>query len=156
MGTQLKPRQGIPAGLVAGAGMILVWALFAQLFGPGADMLIDTIAATVLGDDVIISGWQPQMLIVGLTIHFVIAILLGVLYAVSLDRLPLREALLVSTFYGLTIWFVSSFIVAGWFNDAIEAFIRTWWGFLAHLGYGFLLGAYAVRFGEPAAAVSPD
>ena len=156
MGTQLKTRQGVGAGLVAGAGMIFFWALFAQIFGPGADTLINPIAATVLGKDVIASGWQPLPLIVGLAIHFVIAILLGLLYAVSMDRLPRKETLLVSTFYGLTIWIVSSFIVAGWFNDAIEALSRTWWGFLSFLFYGFLLGVYASRFGEPAPTVAPD
>jgi hypothetical protein len=154
MGTKLQPRNGIAAGLVAGIGMIVVWALFAQLFGEGARSLIDTIASTILGDQAFAPDMQAISLIVGLLIHLVISVLLGLLYAVSLDRLSMRDTLAVSTFYGFTIWVVSSFIVAGWFNDLILSYSRTWWGFLAYLTFGLALGAYANRRGAPAPALS--
>lgn len=152
LGTQLKPRQGAPAGLLAGLGMAVIYGLLAQLFGPGADRLLNTIAATLLGSDAAGSA----ALLVGLAIHLILAVLLGLLFASSLDRIPRRESLVVATFYGFTIWFVSSFIVGGWFNDAILSFNRSWWGLLAHLSFGFLLGLYAVRRGTPPPAVSPD
>ncbi len=154
MGLKIPPRNGIFAGLVAGLGMIVVWAVFAQLFGDGARNLIDTIASTILGARAFAGDMQALSLLVGLLIHFLISVLLGLLYAVSLDRLTARDTLVVSTFYGFTIWFVSSFIVAGWFNDLIVSYSRTWWGILAFLSFGFVLGAYANRRGVPAPALS--
>ncbi len=149
MGTKLQPRNGISAGLVAGIGMIVVWALFAQIFGDGARSLINTIASTILGDQAFSADMQLASLLLGLLIHLVISVLLGLLYAVSLDRLNARDTLVVSMFYSFTIWVVSSFIVAGWFNDLILNYCRTWWGFLAYLTFGFVLGLYANRRGAP-------
>jgi len=156
MGMQLRSHQGIWAGIFAGAGMIIAWMLFAQLLGSGADQLIDTIAATVLGQDTAVAGWQPVTTLVGLGLHLLIAIVLGLLFAVSMDRLKRRDTLLVSTFYGFTIWFVASFLLSGWLQPAIQPFCRTWWGLAVHLLFGFLLGVYAVRFGTPPPVLSPD
>jgi len=150
MGTKLQSRDGIIAGFIAGTGMIVIWALFAQLFGNGARSLIDTIAFTFLGDQAFAGEKQSLALLLGLLIHFVISALLGLLYAVSLDRLDARDTLVVSVFYGFTIWVVSSFIVGGWFNDLILSYSRTWWGFLAFFVFGLALGAYANRRGAPA------
>ena len=145
MGNKLQPRDGIIAGLVAGIGMIVVWALFAQIFGDGARSLVNTIASTILGDQAFAGDMQMLSLFLGLLIHFLISALLGLLYAVSLDRLDARDTLVVSMFYSFTIWVVSSFIVGGWFNDLILSYSRTWWGFLAFLSFGLMLGAYANR-----------
>ncbi|MCP4165003.1 MAG: hypothetical protein GY759_03795 [Chloroflexi bacterium] len=156
LGTKLQPRQGIGAGLVAGTGMIIVWTVGAAFFGPGAASLINTIAATFLGDSAIGSSWQLAAIMVGLLIHYVLSILLGILFAASLDRLDRRNTLVVSSFYGFTIWFVSSFIVAGWFNELIVQFSRNWWGLVAYLIFGLLLGVFAVRRGTPPPVLSPD
>jgi len=155
MGTKLQSRAGIVAGLVAGIGMIVVWALFAQLFGGGARSLVNTIASTILGDQAFAGAMQWVSLLVGLLIHLLISALLGLLYAVSLDRLDARDTLVVSIFYGFTIWVVSSFIVGSWFNELILSYSRTWWGFLAYFTFGLVLGAYANRRGAPVPAQSP-
>ncbi|NUQ38943.1 MAG: hypothetical protein HUU23_14340 [Caldilineales bacterium] len=156
LGTQLQPRQGAPAGFLAGLGMALLYGLLAQLFGPGAERWLNTIAATLLGQTVIAAGWQPGPLLAGLGLHLLVAVLLGLLFAASLDRLPRGQTLTVATFYGFTIWFVSSFILGGWLNPAILEFNRTWWGLLAHLGFGLLLGLYAGARGAPPPTLSPD
>ena len=152
MGNKLQPRDGIFAGLAAGIGMIVVWALFAQIFGDGARSLVNTIASTILGDGAFVGDMQMLSLLLGLLIHLLISALLGLLYAVSLDRLDTRDTLVVSIFYSFTIWVVSSFIVGGWFNDLILSYSRTWWGFLAFLTFGLVLGAYANRRGAPVPA----
>ena len=154
MGNKLQPRDGIIAGLVAGIGMIVVWALLAQIFGDGARSLVNTIASTILGDQAFAGDSQMLSLLLGLLIHFLISALLGLLYAVSLDRLDARDTLVVSTFYGFTIWVVSSFIVGGWFNDLILSYSRTWWGFLVFLTFGLMLGACANRRGAPVPALN--
>ncbi|NOX61482.1 MAG: hypothetical protein GXP42_05990 [Chloroflexi bacterium] len=107
------------------------------------------IAMSLLGEPAtrLDSAW---LMAVGLIIHLIVAALLGLLFASSMDRLPKRETLIVSTFYGFTIWIVASFILGHWMSESILRFNRTWWGCLAHLGFGFLLGVYAVRFGAGA------
>lgn len=154
LGAQLQPRQGIPAGLLAGVAMLAVWALLAQFAGPGADQLLAAIAATFLGSNAFVGGWL--VLLVGVLLHLIISILLGLLFASSLDRISPRETLVVSTFYGFTIWVVAAFIVGAWFNEAIIPLLRTWWGLFACLSFGLVLGLYAVARGTPPPTLSPD
>lgn len=146
MGTKLQPRQGIPAGIFAGLGMMLVWMLGAQVWGPGADVLLSSIGAVLFR-----SATPSLMLATGLIIHFVVAILLGLLFAVSLDRLSNRDVLIVSTFYGFTIWIVAVFILRHWVHVEAVQMSRSWWGFFTFLVFGFLLGVYANKFGAPPA-----
>lgn len=146
MGTKLQPRQGVPAGIFAGLGMILVWMLGAQLWGPGAEALLASIGAALFP-----WGTPALMMATGIVLHFVIAILLGLLFAVSLDRLSSKDALIVSTFYGFTIWVVAVVILRHWVHlDAVQM-SRSWWGFFTFLFFGFLLGVYANKFGAPPA-----
>ncbi len=146
MGTKLQPRQGIPAGIFAGLGMLLVWAAGAHLWGPGADTLLSSIGAVLFPE-----GTPVLMVTAGIIIHFIIAILLGLLFAVSLDRLSNKDSLIVSTFFGFTIWVVAVIILRHWVHvDAVQM-SRSWWGLVAFLLFGFLLGLYANIFGAPPA-----
>jgi hypothetical protein len=143
MGTKLQPRQGVPAGLFAGLGMLILWLIGAQVWGPGAETLLSSIGGVLL------PGGSPVVqMAMGLVIHFVISIGLGALFAVSLDRLSAKDTLIVSTFYGFTIWVVSILILRHWVHvDAVQM-SRSWWGFFVFLAFGFLLGVYANRFGQ--------
>jgi len=146
MGTKLDPRQGIPAGLFAGLGMMILWLAGAQLWGPGAVALLASI-----GDIFVPADAQTLALAVGLVIHFLISIGLGLLFAVSLDRLDSKDTLIVSTFYGFTIWVISILILRHWVQvEAVQA-SRSWWGFFTFLAFGFLLGVYANWLGKPPA-----
>jgi hypothetical protein len=144
MGTKLQPRQGVSAGLFAGLGMLLLWLAGAQLWGPGAISLL-----TSIGTVIIPGGSQAIALMAGLIVHFAIAIGLGTLFAVSLDRLDVKDTLIVSSFYGFTIWVVSIVILRHWVQiEAVQA-SRSWWGLFVFLFFGFLLGVYANLFGLP-------
>lgn len=154
LGAQLRPRQGLSAGLLAGAVMLALWAILSQLAGPGVGRLIAAIAATLMGASAFAGGWLP--LLVAILLHLAISLLLGLLFASSLDRVGPRETLVVSTFYGLTIWVVAAFIVGDWFNDAIPPYLRTWWGLLSCLSFGFVLGLFAIARGAPPPTLSPD
>lgn len=142
MGTKLHPRQGAPAGLFAGSGMLIVWLTAAQLWGPGAKSLLTSIGG------ILVTGNELLAIATGIFIHLVIAVGLGMLFAASLDRLDSKDTLIVSTFYGFTIWIVSILILRHWVHvDAIHM-SRSWWGFLVFLFFGFLLGVYANHFGQ--------
>ena len=143
MGAKLQPRQGVYAGLFAGVGMMLLWLCGAQIWGPGARMLLISIGGILPA----IESPSLQM-ILGLLIHFLIAVGLGVLFAVSLDRLDNKDTLIVSTFYGFTIWVVSVIILRHWLHVNAIQMSRSWWGFLVFLFFGFLLGVYANLFGR--------
>ncbi len=144
MGTKLQPQQGVSAGLSAGLGMLILWLAGAQLWGPGAMALLTSIGHVLIPYDS-----QTVLLIAGLVIHFAIATGLGVLFAVSLDRLNAKDTLIIATFYGFTIWVVSIVILRHWVQvEAVQA-SRSWWGFFVFLAFGFLLGVYANLFGLP-------
>ena len=142
MGMKLQPAQGIPAGLFAGIGMMVVWLIGAQKWSPGAEQLLASIGA------IITPGGSPSLqMAAGVILHLLIASVLGLLFAVSLDRLDTKDTLIVSTFYGFTIWVVSILILRHWVHvDAIQM-SRSWWGLFTFLAFGFLLGVYANRFG---------
>ncbi|MCO6450685.1 MAG: hypothetical protein J5I90_07825 [Caldilineales bacterium] len=156
LGLQLKPRQGIPAGILAGLVMAVFMMVLASLFGEGGIAWLQTIAATFMGAAAYLPASQTTAIVVGTSTHLLICIGLGVLYAASQDRLPWRETLVVALFYSFTIWVVASFILADWINPAILVFNRTWWGFLAHLMFGTTLAIFATRFGAPTPVLSPD
>ncbi len=142
MGSKLQPRQGIPAGLFAGGGMLILWLLGAQIWGPGAEAILQSIGDVIASDTS--SLWLN---IAGIFLHMLVSVGLGVLFAASLDRLDAKDTLVVSTFYGFTIWVVSVIILRHWIQvEAIWA-SRSWWGLLSYLFFGFLLGVYANYFG---------
>ncbi len=144
MGTKLEPRQGIPAGILAGAGMLMVWLGSADLWGPGWQAMLTSIGRVLLPDQ----ASAVMLMAAGLILHVLIAIGLGLLYAVSLDRLDAKDTLIVSGFYGFILWVVSILILRHWVHvEAIQA-SRSWWGLVAFLVFGLLLGVYANRFGR--------
>ncbi len=143
MGTKLQPRQGVSAGVFAGLGMLILWLVAARIWGPGAQTLLSSMGGVLFS-----SGSPAVQMGAGIVIHFAISTGLGVLFAVSLDRLSAKDTLIVSTFYGFTIWVVSILILRHWVHvDAVQM-NRSWWGFLVFLSFGFLLGVYANRFGQ--------
>ncbi len=141
-GTKLSPRQGIPAGLFAGVGMIVIWLGAAQIWGPGAITLLLSIGG------VLVPGELSGTIVAGLVIHFAIAVGLGLLFAASLDRLNSMDTLIVSTFYGFTIWVVSILILRHWIRIEAIHMSRSWWGLFVFLFFGISLGVYANRFGQ--------
>ena len=145
MGTKLEPRQGIPAGILAGAGMLILWLGSAELWGPGWEIMLTSIGQVLLPDQ----ASTTALILAGLILHFLIAIGLGLLYAVSLDRLDAKDTLIVSGFYGFTLWVVSILILRHWVHVEAVQVSRSWWGFVTFLVFGLLLGIYANRFGRP-------
>jgi len=142
MGTKLQPRQGIPAGILAGLGMLILWLVGAQLWGPGAQALLSSIGRVLTPNASPIAA-----MVAGLIIHLAISIGLGVLFASSLDKLDAKDTLIVSTFFGFTIWVASILILRHWVHVDAILMSRSWWGFLVFLSFGFFLGVYANRFG---------
>ncbi len=144
MGLKLQPRQGVAAGFLAGAGMLLAWLGAMNLWGPGPRALLIGIGQAFLpGAD------SASQTVAGVLVHFLLAIGLGVLYAASLDRLNARDTMVVSIFYGFTLWVVSVLILRHWIHLSVLEQSRSWWGLLVFLIFGALLGVYANWFGLP-------
>jgi len=144
MGTKLQPRQGVPAGLFAGIGMFALWLAGAQVWGEGAEALITSIGALIT------PGGSPGWLQIGagVFLHLLISTGLGLLFAVSLERLDSKDTLVVSTFYGFTLWVISILILRHWVHVDAVRMSRSWWGLFVFLSFGFLLGVYANWFGQ--------
>ena len=143
MGTKLQPRQGVPAGLFAGIGMLVLWLAGAQLWGMGAVKLLASVGAEVAPNN----AEKSMLLAAGIALHLLISLGLGLLFAASLDRLDAKDTLIVSTFYGFSIWVVSILILGHWLHMSAVQMSRSWWGLFSFLGFGFLLGVYANWFG---------
>ncbi len=150
MGTKLRPIQGIPAGLFAGVGMLIVWMFGAAKWGDPQKMEGAWELLTSIGDVIPMVQSQTWLPIAGVVLHLLIATGLGLLFAASLDRLDSKDTLIVATFYGFTLWVVSVLLLGHWIQVEAVQMSRSWWGFFAFLTFGFLLGVYANLFGQSA------
>jgi hypothetical protein len=80
---------------------------------------------------------------VGMALHLFVGIVLGLLYAISQQRIGPGYMIGVGFFYGVVIWVVSSLII-GIFSETIRTTTRSLPWFLSCLVYGLSLAAFAV------------
>jgi len=102
---------GVLGGLLAGALDILYATGFWALYGVAAQRIAQSIAAGVLGRAAFAGGWPSAVL--GLLLHFLIAVAMGVAYAWAARGIPaLRERpWRYGALYGLALFAFMSFVV---------------------------------------------
>ena len=142
-------RAGAIGGLLGGIAMGLV-ALAYGAFWRGSPWLpVNVIAATVLRDlqsanlDQL-AQFNATALAVGLVLHFVLAIALGILFALLLPTLP-GSPVFWAIIVGPLLWMIATVITLPLVNP-LGAHVIDWPSFVgAHLAYGLVMGLYVVR-----------
>lgn len=138
----LTPSGGALAGIVASLLMLIAILLLQPVSGLSVGDLLIRIARTILPGG---TSLRPDsMPIAGGAIYALLGALLGLLYAISLDRAPARALVAVGLFYGFVIWVGSRVITAWLFGAVFRAAFHSYAWFLACLLYGTVLAGYAV------------
>jgi hypothetical protein len=147
-------KAGVWAGLIAGvvfmmAEMLMVWMFMGQSpWGPPR-----MIAAMVMGKGVLPppAAFDMGIMMMAMAIHFMLSIVLGLLFAWIVHRLANTSVTVIGGLFGLTVYFINFHLIAPvmfpWFTNA-----QNWVSIVAHLIFGLTLGiSYArMRHHKPA------
>lgn len=151
----LTPTGGVLAGVAALMLMLFVIALLQPFSGVSVrDLLIRT------GDAVFPRGVSGGSILASSALYAVVAVALGLLYALSQDRIPARGLIAVGVFYGVVIWVVSRVLTSWLFGSILRPALHSYSWFLACVVFGVALAGCAVwadgRRPKSAAAVPID
>jgi hypothetical protein len=138
-------RLGALAGLAGGLVMGLLAMLIATLYGQELDLWvpIKQVAATAYGEVAMDPGFALGPVVIGTLIHFLVAAILGVLFAViyrRILRLPFQLGLpfLVGGIYGLAIWGIAHLLLPSLNPVMAEADKPAF--VLGHIAFGVTIG----------------
>lgn len=136
----LKPIAGVAAGVLGGLLMLVAVQALSLISGVSAGDVLSAFGSALAPGG--------QVLLVGLVVHLVTAGLLGLLYAVSQQRIPARGLAGVGLLFGMVVW-VFGGLFAGWLlGEGVREVVRSWSWLVACLGFGLALAAEAVLAGR--------
>lgn len=138
----LTPGEGALAGVVASLLMLLAILLLQPISGLSVTDLLARVARVSLPSGA--TARFGSMPLAGGAVYIVVGAMLGVLYAVSQDRAPVRGLVAVGVFYGFVIWAVGRLVTAWLFGSFFRAAFHSYAWLLACLVYGTVLAAFAV------------
>lgn len=136
----LTPWQGIAAAAGGGALMLLLLQLLALATAPSPADLLRQIGALVAPA----GATTDVRLAAGALLHLAVAMVLGLLYALSQRLIPDRGLIGVGLLFGFVTWVVGSVILGRLWPEPLGAALRSWPWLAAHLAFGLVLGAVAV------------
>jgi len=137
----LTPAWGIVAGLAGSLLMLLVIVLLRPISGLSAQDLLIRAGQVVIPRGPAFQS-HPHLLAGGL--YASIGAMLGLLYAVSQERIPVRGLVAVGIFFGFVIWAVSRVLASLFFEPILRSALRSSAWFVACVLYGVFLAGCAV------------
>lgn len=138
----LKPAAGVAAGVFGGLLMLVLVEALDPISGVSAGDVRSAIGSALAPGD--------RAVTVGLGLHLATAGVLGLLYALSQQRIPPRGLVGVGLLFGLVVWIFGA-LFAGWLmGEFVREVLRSWSWLLASLGYGLILAGTAVLAGRRA------
>ena len=141
-------RAGAIGGLLGGIAMGIIALLYGALWRGSPWLPVNVIAATALRDLQSVNvnqlmQFNATALVVGLAMHFVLAIALGILFALLLPTLP-GSPVFWAIIVGPLLWIIATVITLPLVNP-MGARVIDWPSFIgAHLAYGLTMGLYVV------------
>lgn len=102
---------GALAGLCGGAAMAALAMLLSATAGASAFRPIEAVASLALGGDALRGAPAIGVLIVGLALHALVSMALGMLFAGAFAQFPLEVLVPVGLLYGLAILVLARFVV---------------------------------------------
>jgi len=117
----LSPGRGIFAGGVGSLLMLGLLVILEPLSGLSPAHALEAIGVACPWD---CGGSSPVAR--GITVHLIMGALLGLLYAASQQRIPVRGLVGVGIFYGVLLWAVGGLIVGSFLGESLRRVIRSW------------------------------
>ena len=141
----LTPGWGLVAGLAASLLMLLAISLIRPLSGLSASDLLARIGQAVMPEKV---RFRSDVRLLAGGFYALIGAMLGLLYAVSQERIPWRGLVAVGVFYGVAIWLASRVLTSLVFGFILWPALRSFAWFLGCVLYGVVLAMCAVWAGR--------
>lgn len=145
----IDKKAAISAGLMAGAVFMMLEMLLVATAGEGSPWGPPRmIAAMLMGDGVLPppASFDPTVFMVAMAIHFVLAVLLALVFALIADRAgwALGTAAIAGMIFGLIVYLINFYamtVIFPWFAMARGAI-----SIFAHAMFGLVLGYFYRRF----------
>jgi hypothetical protein len=142
-------RAGLIGGAWGGIAMIVVALIYGVSSGQGIWLPVNLIGATVVRSLQVASLEQLQTfnaitLLVGLTLHLVLSISIGLIFALLLPTLP-GSPLLWAVIIGPLLWALVSVLILPLLNPVMAQYVEHTSFFVAHVAYSLVLGWWVAR-----------
>lgn len=128
---------GVVAGLIGGV-LLALWIGVVRL-ASGLDLwpALKGPAYPFLGDRVLQAGFDPTAVTVGIVVHFAVAVVWGLLFAVAFKGLTRAATMAAGVFWGLVTWVVMFYVVLPLIGAGeIVATTPVWQALVGHLAFG--------------------
>ncbi len=142
-------RTGVIGGALGGATMALVAIGYGLISGLGMWLPVNVIAATFLRDMQTASidqlaQFNLAALIIGLLMHAVLSIGLGILFVLILPTLPGTPIIWALT-VGPLLWIIATVLTLPLLNPIMVRVVDVPSFIAAHVAYGLVMGIYVAR-----------
>ncbi len=140
---------GIVGGLLGGAAMVIPALIYGVVSGHGPWYAVNLVAATVLPSmqsqgPAAFESFNLLYLVIGLVIHLIVSMLLGLAFAILLPTLPGRPQLW-ALIVGPLLWLAATSIVLPTINPTMSQLLD-WPSFaIANIVYGVVMGTCVAR-----------
>lgn len=137
------PLVGGAVGLAAAFLMLAVVRLMQPFSGLSPEMIFSQWGTFVLPQR--FEQIAPQTIfLIGLGIHFLLRFFIGILYALSQQRIPPVGLLIVGVFFGVFNWIIGSVVFGIGHGEEWRGASRSWTWLIANLVFGLTLAAAAI------------
>jgi len=151
--TKVHPiSAGIKGGLVGGLFMTLPALLYGLLSGHGIWYPVNLLAGMVLPGvgDLSVAELQtlhPTLLVMGICIHVVVSLIMGLMYGVLMPTLPgFPKPLAWGALLMPALWTAASFVALAVFNPEVRGLVEWPWFVLSQFIFGVVAAIVFMRF----------
>lgn len=131
-------RAAFIAGLVAGLVFLLVEMIGQAMLLGGSWVFTRYTAAIVLGEEVLVGGFDPGVVAVGILVHFVLAVIFALILAAIIHEWNLLTGVIVGALFGLALYAINYYTFTRFFPWFFP--LRNWLDITAHILYGITAG----------------
>lgn len=151
--TKVHPiSAGIKGGLVGGLVMPVPALVYGLLSGYGIWYPVNLLAGMVLpgvGELSVaeLKAFHPMLLVLGISIHVVVSLIMGLMYGVLMPTLPeFPKPLAWGALMMPALWTAASFVALGFFNPAVRDLVEWPWFVLSQFIFGVVAAIVFMRF----------
>lgn len=133
-------RAAVTASLVAALVFLLVEMIGQAMISGGSVWVFPRyVGAIVLGEDVLLTNFDPVAVVVGILLHFVLATIFGLVLAAIIHEWELLAGIIVGALFGLALYAINYYTMNRFFPWFYP--IRNWLDITAHVLFGITAGA---------------
>ena len=138
---------GLVGGFIGGAAMAVFVSVVLGVEGRDSVAGLKLLAYPILGEAVRVPGFQAGPVILGVLLHFIVAIGWGLAFGLLAYGLPKRIAVLAGAPWGIVVWLVMFYVVLPVLGgSAVRDILSLPMMIVAHVVYGVTAGLAFIPF----------